>query len=356
MSSAPGGTIPRWNTSQTFRYAIGLPPPGWRCVTLGRVASPLAQSACRGTESESPCPVCGAPLPREAAIRGRDRLLRTPGAFDVRVCAVCGSGVTFPIVAEDELEPFYRGGYGSHAEPTGGAYARASATLKRVQARMILRRAPFQDALRAGRGRALDVGCARGDLAAALLERGYSVDGIEPSAAAAAAAERRGVRVLGPSVARARLAGEAYDLIVLRHSLEHLPDPLGGLRELATALSREGRIVISIPNFASWQRSRFASRWFHLDLPRHRVHLNPSSLRVLLEHAGLRPRAQLSSTSVLGLPASVQYALIGRCLAPAGLRLRAAAALCCAAFPLTWLIDGAGGARDTLHTVAERAT
>src|SRR5204862_5797584 len=107
------------------------------------------------------------------------------------------------------------------------------------------------------------------------------------------------------------------------------------LRTLRGALRPAGRLVISLPNFSSWQRRRFASRWFHLDLPRHRVHFTAGSLQRALDSAGLAVSSQLTSTSVLGLPASVQYALVGRCLAPGGLRLRALAAICCGVFPLT---------------------
>jgi SAM-dependent methyltransferase len=305
------------------------------------------------------CPVCGAQLPAQTAIRGPDRLLRTPGEFAVRVCTACGAGVTEPAVSEDDLGAYYGARYGSHAEPAGGAYAMLSAALKRAQVRALLRRPPFAQALtptpeREGPARALDVGCARGDLAAGLLTRGFRVDGIEPSGAAAQLACARGVRVLGPTLSRAPLEAGTYDVVVLRHSLEHLVDPATDMRRIGEALRAHGRVVISVPNFASWQRARFGSHWFHLDLPRHRVHFTPSSLRVLLEGAGLSVRAPFTTTSVLGLPASIQYALIGRCLAPRGLALRALAALCCLAFPLTWLLDRAGGEGDTIHMIAER--
>ena len=41
------------------------------------------------------------------------------------------------------------------------------------------------------------------------------------------------------------------------------------------ALRPGGLVLITVPNFAWWQRRRFGNRWYHLDLPRHRVHLTP---------------------------------------------------------------------------------
>src|SRR5207248_566255 len=105
----------------------------------------------------------------------------------------------------------------------------------------------------------------------------------------------------------------------------------------------------------SWQRRFFGSRWFHLDLPRHRVHFTPASLALALSQAGLAVRHQFASTSVLGLPASLQYVAIGRCIAASGPKLHASVAVCGSLFPLTWLVDHLGGELDTVHTVAEIA-
>jgi SAM-dependent methyltransferase len=293
-------------------------------------------------------------LPARASIQGGDRLLGSPGLFEVRVCASCGAGRTGPSLSEAELAEFYRQGYASHEESTPRLLASVMRALKRLQLAAILRGPAFSAALSGQPGRALDVGCGRGDLAAALLARGWRVAGVEPSQRAAAIAARRGVQVVGATLATAELPDGGYDLVVFRHSLEHLPEPLEDLRRVRHALRPGGRVVISAPNFASWQRKRFAANWFHLDLPRHRVHFTPASLALALRRADFVVDAQFTSTSVLGLPASLQYVIVRRCLAPGGLRLRLLAALCCAAFPATWLIDRLGGERDTLHVIARR--
>jgi len=62
-----------------------------------------------------------------------------------------------------------------------------------------------------------------------------------------------------------------------------------------------------------------------------------------------------TSTTPVGLPASIQYALAGRCLFPQGLSLRAAVAACALLMPLTWLANRLAGEGDVLHAVARRA-
>lgn len=306
--------------------------------------------------AEHVCPVCASPLPGGASLSGGDRLLGVPGSFEVRICQTCGTGATAPSVRGDDLAALYPTGYSSHEAGSSGPPALAAilGALKRAQIGLLLRGEPFAGALGAQPGRALDVGCGRGDLAAALIARGWRVDGVEPSQRASEIACARGVTIVGPTVEHAALTPGGYDLVVMRHSLEHMLDPVGDLGRVREALRPGGRLVISLPNFASWQRRCFGARWFHLDLPRHRVHFSPASLRLALAGAGLQTHMQLTSTSVLGLPASVQYAVAGRCLAAGGIRLRALAVVCCGLFPLTWLADRLGRERDTLHIVAAR--
>jgi 2-polyprenyl-3-methyl-5-hydroxy-6-metoxy-1,4-benzoquinol methylase len=43
-------------------------------------------------------------------------------------------------------------------------------------------------------------------------------------------------------------AGNGYDLITAFHVIEHLPDPLMILKELAARLNAKGRLVIEVPS------------------------------------------------------------------------------------------------------------
>ena len=53
-------------------------------------------------------------------------------------------------------------------------------------------------------------------------------------------------------------------------------------------LAPGGRVIVNVPNFASWQ-SRFAgAKWLHLDVPRHLVHFSPGSLATAFAAAGLK--------------------------------------------------------------------
>ena len=105
----------------------------------------------------------------------------------------------------------------------------------------------------------LDVGCGRGQIADAARRIGYRVVGIECHPAALAVARDRTDELLpvdlgdGNAVAAA-LDGRKFDVILFADVLEHLPDPLTVLRLYLGFLQPGGRIVVSLPNIACWDR------------------------------------------------------------------------------------------------------
>jgi SAM-dependent methyltransferase len=229
-----------------------------------------------------------------------------------------------------------------------------SATIRRLQVWLALRGMPLGPLRDLPPAQALDVGCGRGDMAAALVDRGWRVTGVEPSTDACKVARSRGVDAREGTLADVPLDPGTYTAAVFQHSLEHTGDPVSDLRTVATALKPGGLVSITVPNFGSWQARRFGSRWFHLDLPRHRVHFTEAGLRAVLERAGLEVLRVHTTSSSIGLPASIQYALAGRCLFPEGMGLRVAGGLCALAYPACLVVDRAAGAGDVLQAVARR--
>jgi SAM-dependent methyltransferase len=304
--------------------------------------------------SDNECLACGAARLTLAVRDGADRLHRTPGTFQVLRCASCGSGRTTPDASPEELSAFYPSGYGPYELPANPAVRLASAAIRRLQAWLAVRGMPLGPLRELRPARAIDVGCGRGDLAAALVERGWSVTGVEPSPDACAVARARGVDARAGTLADVSLEPDAYAGAVFHHSLEHVTDPVADLRRVAAALEPGGVVSITVPNFGSWQARRFRSRWFHLDLPRHRVHFTAEGLRRALERAGLEEVRTHTGSSTVGLPGSVQYLVAGRCLFPEGMPLRLASAAAVLAYPLALLADRLAGQGDLLHAVARR--
>jgi SAM-dependent methyltransferase len=118
-------------------------------------------------------------------------------------------------------------------------------------------------------GRLLDIGCGNGAILQLAARDGWQVAGTELDPAHAALLRER----LGLEVHTGTLAGipdEApFDVIVLRHVLEHVPDPLGTVREIGSRLAPGGLALLEFPTIDGWdQRLR---RWMHrTGLHRHR--------------------------------------------------------------------------------------
>ncbi len=144
-------------------------------------------------------------------------------------------------------------------------------------------------------GRVLDVGCGDGAVLAALAARGLVAVGTElpgrgfPAPPGVALAHT-------DDIADLRLPEASCRLVILRHALEHLRDPSATLREARRILGPAGRLIVAVPNLASWQARCAGAAWVHLDVPRHLFHFTPATLLPLIRAAGftIERTAQLS--------------------------------------------------------------
>jgi SAM-dependent methyltransferase len=136
-------------------------------------------------------------------------------------------------------------------------------------------------------GRVFEMGCGTGLMLATLRDLGWQVLGSERTEAAAEIPRRlHGLDVLAHGLDGVDPAAR-FDLIILNQVLEHLEDPKPTLERLAPMLTPGGRLVIGVPNFASWQAVFGGAGWLHLDVPRHLHHFSPRALALLLERCGL---------------------------------------------------------------------
>jgi SAM-dependent methyltransferase len=288
------------------------------------------------------CPICAAPL-RPTRVRAYDRLVTGEGPFGVAECAACQYGVTIPQLSGEELAPYYADTYYEefyeHAGGSANPLRRLRALLRRRGAEQRQRRPPLQlDQLTPGS--VLEVGCGGGELLAELAARGWRTFGLDPSATATAAAARRGAEVHTGTLADQPWSG-GFDLIVFQHSLEHIPDPVGAVRQASDLLAPGGRLAIDVPNWMSWQRRLFGNRWAMLDMPRHLQHFSPRALTRLAREVGLEPHSVGTNSNAISTAYSVHYLIAGRWTP--GWKLWLAYAVSLPLLPFVLLGDRVGG-------------
>jgi len=296
------------------------------------------------------CLACGGPLAAGPALIARDRMHEVPGTWPVHECLGCASGTTLPPATDEELSDFYPETYAPFDVPHG-VLATAMGLLQRARDR----RFPLSTlAARGGPGTLLDVGCGRGDLAASWIASGWRVLGVEPSPEAARIARARGVEIVGPRLADARLEAPRLDAVVFRHSLEHLPDPRADLRRAHDLLRPGGRLAVIVPNWGSWQRRAFGEYWFPLELPRHRTHFTAAGLQAAVTSAGFQGIDVRPATPFITTTWSLQFRLFDRLLTRRGAALLAGYAVSLPVSLVSAAVDGRRGGGDFLHAAAQR--
>jgi SAM-dependent methyltransferase len=234
----------------------------------------------------SACVLCGSGQ-FALLFRASDRLYHTTAKeFSVVRCGGCGLMQLDPQPSSEELRHYYPPGYWF------APGSQVAGRLEEAYRRLVLRdHVHFVESAlhRAGPGPLLDVGCGGGLFLGLLRERGFRVVGLDFSADAARVAWRQhqAPAVCG-TLDRTPLRSDAFACITMFHVLEHLPDPRVYLIAAHRLLSPSGRLVLQVPNAASWQSRLLGRAWNGVDVPRHLFDFRDTDLEKLVEGCGFR--------------------------------------------------------------------
>jgi SAM-dependent methyltransferase len=218
---------------------------------------------------------------------GTDRLYRTTRKrFRVVECDACRLMRLEPRPGPEELRRYYPENYWFAPEP--GTAARLEEAYRRFVLRDHLNfvRRALRDA--GQQGPVLDVGCGGGLFLRMLKEDGTRVAGLDFSARAASIAWRGGVPAMAASLPAAPLRPASCAVITMFHVLEHLEDPYAYLESARALLKPQGRLIVQVPNVASWQFLLLGENWSGLDVPRHLIDFRARDLDNLLDAAGFQ--------------------------------------------------------------------
>lgn len=99
-------------------------------------------------------------------------------------------------------------------------------------------------------GGLLDIGCGNGSLLLIARDHGWKVTGMELSNFYANELGRRyGIKVITANfLDYFPSPEEKYDLVTLRHVLEHLPDPISAMQRISSLLREGGIALLEFPN------------------------------------------------------------------------------------------------------------
>lgn len=150
----------------------------------------------------------------------------------------------------------------------------------------------------------LDIGCGNGALLRKLQAYGfYKLLGVDPYIEKTIH-YRSSLDILKDTADHAQ---GKWDVVMLHHALEHMPDQVAALRTVAEKLSPNGLSLIRIPTVSSYAWEHYRENWVHLDAPRHFFLHSHKSLTLATKQAGLVIKSITSDTSEFSFYGSESY-------------------------------------------------
>jgi len=240
------------------------------------------------------CPICEIAPSKFVGRRGGSAH-RDGSGVDVEIwkCARCG--LVFP-----NPMPYPKGGLGQHYDVGADDYFGAHDKDEKLDcAGALLEQG---ESILGRKGRLLDVGVGRGEILMAAKERGWEIEGVEPSATFADYAEKRSsAKIWRQEIENSSIPANSYDVIILAAVLEHLYCPDQVIGKISEALVTDGLLFVDVPNesglyfMAGNAYQKLRRRDWCVNLaptfpPFHVFGFSPKSLRMLLTKHRLKPR------------------------------------------------------------------
>ena len=251
----------------------------------------------------------------EFVVTGRDRLHDLPGEFRVVRCRGCGLMRTTPRPTITSIDYYYPADYRPYLttrvlQDAPRPPAAAVGPVRRAIRRLL--RPMNHEIPETAPGRMLEIGCGSGAFLQEMHRRGWSVEGIERSPDAGAAARALGYPVhIGP-LETAPDPPAPYDLVVGWMVLEHLHHPIAALERLGRWSAKGAWLVASVPDASAYEFRLFRDAWFALAVPGHLFHFTPRTLGLVLERAGWRLERVMWHRNPNNLLLSARYRLLER--------------------------------------------
>ena len=234
----------------------------------------------------SPCSLCQRTTAHEPYFeQGHDWEYGISGTFRQERCTTCGLIAMVPMPDPETVLSYYPSTY--------HGYQPASSALTRwLIAHDLRRRARMYRRMIGSKGAVLDVGAADGahfDVWKTVGE--WDISGFEFNDDVARQARAGGRDVATATMETFDAQGKTFDLIIMNHLLEHVPDPRGTAECAYALLAPGGWLVGEVPNVRSVDRMIMGSFWGGCHWPRHLHQFSPRTLRALFTAVGFeRPK------------------------------------------------------------------
>ena len=229
------------------------------------------------------CPVCNSSK-FSTFLDSKDFFLSNE-AFTIQKCNSCGFKFTNPRPDMADLGRYYESlDYISHSNEKKGIVNSIYQLVRSytVKRKVNLLNSYFRD------GTALDIGCGSGEFLNELKKNKWNVTGVEPNNSARDFAIRKyNLKVFDEDELDSFNEG-SFDVITMWHVLEHVFDLNERILQLKRLMSKNGNLVIALPNADSIDAKVYGKFWAAYDLPRHLYHFNKTTVEMLFRKHGYK--------------------------------------------------------------------
>ncbi len=132
----------------------------------------------------------------------------------------------------------------------------------------------------------LEIGCAHGDFLEKLRTQGFKVAGVEFDEDVAKRARTKNLDVSAGTLREACLPSSSFDMVYMKHVIEHLPDVRETLAEVHRILKPGGYLLVATPNIYCPLVDCFGADALDFDIPRHLNLYSSQGLERQLREAG----------------------------------------------------------------------
>jgi 2-polyprenyl-3-methyl-5-hydroxy-6-metoxy-1,4-benzoquinol methylase len=226
----------------------------------------------------SPCPICNKEdistllHTKDYSLTGKD--------FQVIQCANCTLEYTDPAPSKEDIAPYYNfPSYISHTDTKEGF---VNQIYHKVRNYTLTQKTNWVQSLFTGhKGHLLEVGAGTGAFAHSMFKKGWNVTALEPDESSRLKALEIYDLHLLPIEELFQLEPAKYEVITLWHVLEHVHDLNAYMKTFNNLLKPNGRLIIAVPNYTSYDAVFYKNYWAAYDVPRHLYHFSPMSMHYL---------------------------------------------------------------------------
>lgn len=195
--------------------------------------------------------------------------------FQIYECLQCGLLFTEPRPEKDKIGEYYKSEeYYSHQENKKGFIPKLYEKVKVINLKHKYKVATKGKTA----GKLLDIGCGVGDYIKTAEQHGWQCTGVEPSDIAREIAGKKIQAKIIQSEELEKIPDKTFDVITMWHVLEHVDNIKWQVTQLQRLLKENGRIIIAVPNYKSYDANYYKEKWAAYDVPRHLNHFNQKTM------------------------------------------------------------------------------